>query len=67
MIRARRSHTLQLRARGATHGHARRACEIEQLVQARLVRALRYRHALDAPIPCAQSFDDRQHAVELRV
>jgi hypothetical protein len=67
MIRARSSHALQLCARSATHGHARRARQLEQLMQTRLVRALCYRHALDATIPRAQSFDDRQHAVQLRV
>jgi hypothetical protein len=67
MIRARRSHALQLCARRATHGHARRARQIEQLVQTRLVRALCNRHALDTPIPRAQSFEHWQHAIQLRV
>ena|SRR5205085_671815 len=64
MIRVRRK-SVQLRARRTTHRHALLTRQLEQLVQARFVRAFRDRDALDAPPARAQSFEHRRDAVKL--
>jgi hypothetical protein len=67
VIRARRSHPLQLHARRTPHRHTKLPRQFEQLLQARPARALRNRDPLNAPVSRTQRFQHRRHAVEMRL
>jgi hypothetical protein len=57
---------LQLCARRATDGDVRVARDLKNLAQARLVRPLGQRQALDGPHARAQRFEDGLHAEDVR-
>jgi hypothetical protein len=65
MVRA-RGHALQLSTRYAADGDVRVPCDLKNLAQARLVRALGHDDALDGARARAQSFEHGLHAEEVR-
>src|SRR6201986_2419242 len=65
MVRA-RGEALQFRARHAPHGDVRVSRYLKNLSQARFVRALRERQALDGTRARAQGFQNGLHAEDVR-
>jgi hypothetical protein len=65
MVRA-CGHALQLGTRYAADGDVRVPCDLKNLAQARLVRALGHDDALDGARARAQSFEHGLHAEEVR-